>query len=113
MTPVCSINDDWENCAAPPPPRRTKETPKTLTADESSAENVRVREPTQTGAVGDTPTKVEPLPCGHGDEIETLRARIDTDRQLLLAMASAMVIVLVMNIVVQIRLDNLLGRTIA
>ena len=116
---MCSINDDWENCAAPPAPRRTQAKSKSTTENESigntdQADLVRNPEPDQDNAVRDGPSTetTEPRPCGsQRDDIETLRARIDTDRQLLLAMASAIVIMLVMNVAVQIRIDNLLGRS--
>jgi hypothetical protein len=43
-------------------------------------------------------------------DIEALRTRIDTDRQFIIALTSALLILLIMQVTAQVRIDNLFNR---
>lgn len=100
MTPMCSLLDDWENCTS------------TVTV------------PRPTPVVAPAVTVSPPLrkidavaPVGNDvgcesirEELDALRSRIDADRKFVMSLTGAVLIVLILQITAQIRLDNLYSR---
>ena len=117
MSSLCSLLDDWENCSAPHPAHRPIPVKPTVAAQESIARTVvppqRKHDIVVRKQETETPTpgKVE---CCEAirHECELLRKRVDTDRQFVLALTSALIILFVMQITAQVRIDNMFSRRV-
>ena len=136
MTSLCSLLDDWENCAAPNPSHRQIQVRSaTATVAQEPTKNIvttTIHEPQQTQhpepkikqhtvpqqAVHNPTHNSDNSTQGKADqcceathhEFEALRKRVDADRQYILALTSALIIILIMQITAQFRIDQMFNR---
>lgn len=108
MTSMCSLLDDWENCTTHHPEDKPKPKQPETKAHNSTGPGSNV-----TPGIP-TPSQEKKDQCCEviRQEIHALHQRADTDRQIALALTSAIIILLVMQITAQVRLDNMFNRQV-
>lgn len=110
MTSLCSLLDDWENCAAPHPVPRSVPLQAARVARDSDViqrrQDTALPKPEPATATGEKAECCDAL----RHEFNELRKRIDTDRHFILALTSALLILFVMQITAQVRIDHMFSR---